>query len=388
MATQDLFNGHKYIFTKVSSSLVLDDATDNSHETITFREGLVASGSTPLIIDSAASTALKIMHYNGSTSDHLQLYGSGDFSIMKFSNDAGNGGFKIMEEGYTRLQIINYADTGTYNYGMQFTNNDFDDAGQEYGFHFRNLGSYPGAYNYTMYIQNDGNSYKSRGILLQAGADSISSNATYFMKGLDGDGDDVFYVTCNSAGTTAWGTFTGAHFGKFLQSDSPTAAIKETETHTESTGSVHPLEYPTGTILVSVKGTITDTCDQPMHYFVSSSIFQDKRVLGVYGGPLASNPNDVYITNDDGSKKLSEKAETPHRHQTYSLGDGVIVVCSQNGNIEVGDYITTASGSGGYGCKQNDDLLHNYTVGKSLEDVDWSTESESTKRIACTIHCG
>ena len=42
MADKDLFNGHKYVFTKVSSSLVMEDSTDNSHETITFREGLIA----------------------------------------------------------------------------------------------------------------------------------------------------------------------------------------------------------------------------------------------------------------------------------------------------------------------------------------------------------
>ena len=88
-------------------------------------------------------------------------------------------------------------------------------------------------------------------------------------------------------------------------------------------------------------------------------------------------------------EKLSTEGNpNTDRHLIYSLGDGIILVNNQNGNIQNGDYITTASGSGGYGCKQNDDLLHNYTVAKALEDVDWSTESESTKLIACTYHCG
>ena len=397
----NLFQGHKYTFKKDGSDLVMLDATDHSHEKITFRKGLVVSGSgspttTPLVVDSRTNDGVKIVGQS-STSDYLNLYQNDNWSYIYFANNAATsagGGFVLSEEGNDRIRIVNrYSQDLGYAYGMQFTNTDFDHSSQVYGFHFRNLNAYGSlsSTNYCMYIQNDGNSHHSRGILLQAGADSIaygSSNNTYFMKGLDGDGDDVFYVTCNYQGTTTWGGFTGAHFGKFVQSDSPSAVIKETETHTESSGSVNSIEYPTGTILVSVKGTITDTCDQPMHYFVSSSIFQDKRVLGVYGGPMNSNPEDVYITDETGSQKLSEKAEEQHRHQTYSLGDGVIIVCSQNGNIEVGDYITTASGSGGYGCKQNDDLLHNYTVGKSLEDVDWSTESNSTKRIACTIHCG
>ena len=38
--------------------------------------------------------------------------------------------------------------------------------------------------------------------------------------------------------------------------------------------------------------------------------------------------------------------------------------------------------------KQSDDLLHNYTVAKALEAVDWSQESETTKLIACTYHAG
>ena len=48
MANQELFNGHKYTFKKDGNDLLLLDSTDHSHETITFREGLVVSGSAPL----------------------------------------------------------------------------------------------------------------------------------------------------------------------------------------------------------------------------------------------------------------------------------------------------------------------------------------------------
>lgn len=30
----------------------------------------------------------------------------------------------------------------------------------------------------------------------------------------------------------------------------------------------------------------------------------------------------------------------------------------------------------GYGQKQNDDLLHSYTLGKAIETVDWDTVTE------------
>ena len=36
---------------------------------------------------------------------------------------------------------------------------------------------------------------------------------------------------------------------------------------------------------------------------------------------------------------------------------------------------------------QNDDLLHNYTLGKSLEDITWDP-GEQSREIACTLHGG
>lgn len=49
-----------------------------------------------------------------------------------------------------------------------------------------------------------------------------------------------------------------------------------------------------------------------------------------------------------------------------------------NGEIQTGDYITT-SNIPGYGQKQNDDLLHSYTLGKAIEDVDWDKVTETVE---------
>ncbi len=43
------------------------------------------------------------------------------------------------------------------------------------------------------------------------------------------------------------------------------------------------------------------------------------------------------------------------------------MICNSNGNIENGDYIQRSNHLG-YGEKQNDDLLQNYTVGKATID--------------------
>ncbi len=58
-----------------------------------------------------------------------------------------------------------------------------------------------------------------------------------------------------------------------------------------------------------------------------------------------------------------------------ALGEGRVWVCNSNGGIEAGDYLTT-SFVPGYGQKQKDDLLHNYTLGKATETIDWNTVSD------------
>ena len=79
-----------------------------------------------------------------------------------------------------------------------------------------------------------------------------------------------------------------------------------------------------------------------------------------------------------------------------SIGEGKVWVTNINGNIENGDYITTSEISG-HGRLQDDDLLHNYTVAKCTETVDWSTVTDTITHngvdykkylIACTYHCG
>jgi len=46
-----------------------------------------------------------------------------------------------------------------------------------------------------------------------------------------------------------------------------------------------------------------------------------------------------------------------------SVGEGSMWVCDVNGDLDIGDYVTTSS-IAGYGMRQNDDLLHSYTVAK------------------------
>lgn len=69
-----------------------------------------------------------------------------------------------------------------------------------------------------------------------------------------------------------------------------------------------------------------------------------------------------------------------------SVGEGCINVCGLNGDIEAGDLITSST-LRGKGMKQSDDIVRNYTVAKSTEDVTFDFP-EQVKTIACTYMCG
>jgi hypothetical protein len=51
-----------------------------------------------------------------------------------------------------------------------------------------------------------------------------------------------------------------------------------------------------------------------------------------------------------------------------------------NGSLESGDYITTCNLQG-YGMKQNDDFLHNYTVAKITIDCDFNPKYVTKQTI-------
>lgn len=63
-----------------------------------------------------------------------------------------------------------------------------------------------------------------------------------------------------------------------------------------------------------------------------------------------------------------------------SVGEGGVWVIDAGGSLESGDYITT-SNVAGYGVRQEDDLLHNYTVAKITMDCDFNPQEQAVKRI-------
>jgi hypothetical protein len=69
-----------------------------------------------------------------------------------------------------------------------------------------------------------------------------------------------------------------------------------------------------------------------------------------------------------------------------SIGEGMINVCGENGDIAVGDLIVT-SNTAGKGMKQDDDIIRSYTVAKAREAVTFASSGE-VHQIACIYLCG
>ncbi|MAD58646.1 MAG: hypothetical protein CMK44_08775, partial [Porticoccus sp.] len=135
------------------------------------------------------------------------------------------------------------------------------------------------------------------------------------------------------------------------------------------------------------------TINEALPKVALSTQINDKKVFGVI-----SNAEDENSTRENkfGNLVTFDKVETNNKLIINSVGEGAIMVCNINGNLENGDYITT-SAIEGLGMKQDDDLLHNYTVAKITQDCDFSSDTTDVihdgqtykmKLVGCTYHCG
>jgi hypothetical protein len=131
-----------------------------------------------------------------------------------------------------------------------------------------------------------------------------------------------------------------------------------------------------------------------------TNIDKDKSVWGV----VTNVKNDNY--NTDGTVETDNNTEWGDRLgsnviRINGLGEGAIWVTNINGNIENGDFICSSL-IAGYGRKQDDDILRNYTVAKITMDCDFDLnnnnlykceefefEGEIYKKafVGCTYHC-
>ena len=117
-----------------------------------------------------------------------------------------------------------------------------------------------------------------------------------------------------------------------------------------------------------------------------TAVDKDKKVYGV----ITNFQNDFY----DGSGQpilddsmLDTGNGLTGRIRINNGGEGAVWITNINGNLENGDYICS-SAIPGYGRKQDDDLLHNYTVGKITMDCDFQLDNGGKYRCEEFLHNG
>jgi hypothetical protein len=109
-----------------------------------------------------------------------------------------------------------------------------------------------------------------------------------------------------------------------------------------------------------------------------SNVAYDKSCFGVISD--GEDPNGYVREQDYGNfVSVFEKQAGDTRAYINSLGEGSIWVIDVGGNLESGDYITTSNVLG-YGMKQNDDIIHNYTVAKITMDCDFNPQVQPVRK--------
>jgi hypothetical protein len=104
-----------------------------------------------------------------------------------------------------------------------------------------------------------------------------------------------------------------------------------------------------------------------------------KRSLSFTGGEgLLVDATGVLSNVAQSKDVLGVVAETPGVVETS--GEHYLWVCNEQGSLDVGDLLTT-SNVAGYATKQDDDLVHNYTVAKVLEPCDFTQPQVPSKRL-------
>ena len=171
-----------------------------------------------------------------------------------------------------------------------------------------------------------------------------------------------------AAGSGTYGSFTGAHDGLMLKS------------------SVEGSDIASGDILEDGDTYHAPALSHTIVEALRSSQACSKKVSGVYiTYSELSNIRPAALKNV--SDEEYETLKTNYYHiQFNALGEGMISVCGQNGNIEIGDLIVS-SDMVGKGMKQEDDIIRNYTVAKARASVTFES-AEEVKLIPCIYLCG
>ena len=275
------------------------------------------------------------------------------------SNSAGGTNYGGYFEASGTTGIGAYGKTATGTAGVRGENTNTSTTGNYYGVYgstdstsYYAAGVYGAGDKQGVWGQVPTSGYGVRGSCNGTGSGVHGFSSSGYGVSASGASGWAFYAV--SGGLGDYGPFTGAHEVK-LAADFPAECVPGLVL--SATGETQVRTGEGGAVKLSSTLPTARLADTP----------NDKAVFGVLVAE-ATLPAEHWYKPASGERFASANA----------LGEGRVWVTNVNGNIGLGDYITTSSVPG-YGQLQDDDLLHNYTLGKVTEAVDWDAVTETVE---------
>ena len=180
--------------------------------------------------------------------------------------------------------------------------------------------------------------------------------------------DSVFAINGNVVSRGAVLTFTGAHYALLAKGVMPEP----------------------GDVLVDVKVVAASSVSDVVTEVALSHRRGQRAALGVFSGETDDVPFAISLNAATPSRVVSPKHAhwlATHRAITVNgVGEGLINVCAQGGDIEPGDLLE-CSDVAGKGTRQCDDVVRCTTVAKARVAVRF-TRPDEVQQVACIYLCG
>ena len=143
-----------------------------------------------------------------------------------------------------------------------------------------------------------------------------------------------------------------------------------------SNGEISSLIKDNSGIFHATTGKNGITINEAIPKILLSNSYKDKRIFGVISDGTDNEPNGEKHYKTGAFTSVIHSDISDNRLFINSGGEGAILVSDICGNIENGDLITTSILEG-IGCKQDDDLIHSYTIAKATIDCNFDLNSNN-----------
>jgi hypothetical protein len=377
------------------SKAVYGEASPNGDGSTTFGGYFTSGGSTGTGVYGSASNTGNNFNYGG----YFEAAGTMGRAVYGIANNTGNyanfGGYfradgKYGQGVYGKATGSNgigiYGEsTGIEGRGIFGYASNTGDVETSYGGYFEAVGRHSrgvygetngregsGVYGYASY--SDSNNVNYGGYFEAAGG---GGRGVYGHAWIGGSfwGDYIgVYGDASIPGHQGYGVMGYGNHYDFYAAGSGTNYGPFTGGHEAKLSDDFPIDTKAG-MIVSITGKTEIRRDDKGEISISSTlptvklcnVPNDKAVFGVFVAEC-SLPKDHWYIAKEGKRFATVNA----------LGEGRAWVCNINGEVQVGDYITTSTVPG-YGQKQSDDLLRSCTLGKATESVDWDSVTETVE---------